>query len=146
MTRFAASEDITNFLQRNQYADQIGAMGMSAYADQTKSAAEQDAHVAMGGIQASHIAEEGRLARKFGRQIASQNRGSFLTNAAIDGFGNILGGAIRGGHFGGYGGTGSTGGVGDTFRVGDVSKYGDVVQNPMDSFRAAGITGPIGMY
>ena len=99
MTRFAGHSDITNFLQRNQYADQIGAAGMSAYADQAIGGFEQDAHVAMGGIQASNIAERGRLRRKFGGQIASQNRGAFLRDAAIDGVGNILGGAIRGGTF-----------------------------------------------
>jgi glutamine synthetase len=34
MTRFAGHSDITNFLQRNQFADKVGAAGMSAYADQ----------------------------------------------------------------------------------------------------------------
>ena len=145
MTRFAGHSDITNFLQRNQYADKVGAAGMSAYADQAIGGFLQDATVATGGMKADQLAEIGKIRRKAGRQIASQNASSMLTNSLISGIGSLAGGAIRGGHFGGYGGTGSTGGVGDTFRVGDVSKYGDVVQNPMDSFRGLSGTGPIMM-
>jgi hypothetical protein len=47
------------------------------------------------------------------------------------------------GAFGKAGGFGSTGGSGSTFTPSSVSKYGDTVTNPMDSFRSAGITGPI---
>ena len=146
MTRFAASADITNFLQRNQFADKVGAAGMSAYSDQAIGGIFQDAAVTKGGMKTDQLSEIGKIRRKAGASITSQNASSMLTNSAITGIGSVAGGAIRGGHFDGYGGTGSTGGVGDTFRVGDVSKYGDVVQNPMDSFRAAGITGPIRMY
>lgn len=146
MTRFAGHSDITNFLQRNQYADKVGAAGMSAYADQAIGGFLQDAHVTTAGMKADQLAEIGKIRRKAGGQIASQNASSAITNSLISAVGSLAGGAIRGGQSGGYGGTGSTGGVGDTFRVGDVSKYGDVVQNPMDSIRAAGITGPIGMY
>lgn len=145
MTRFAGHSDITNFLQRNQFADKVGAAGMSAYADQAIGGFLQDAAVAAGGMKTDQLSEIGKIRRKAGATMASQDASSMLTNSLISGVGSLVGGAIKGGHFSGYGGTGSTGGVGDTFRVGDVSKYGDVVQNPMDSFRGLSGTGPIMM-
>ena len=104
MTRFAGHSDITNFLQRNQYADKVGAAGMSAYADQAIGGFLQDATVATGGMKADQLAEIGKIRRKAGRQIASQNASSMLTNSLISGIGSLAGGAIRGGHFGGFGG------------------------------------------
>ena len=99
MTRFAGHSDITNFLQRNQYADKVGAAGMSAYADQAIGGFLQDAHVTTGGMKANLLEEIGKARRKTGGQIASQNASSMLTNSLISGVGSLAGGAIRGGHF-----------------------------------------------
>jgi hypothetical protein len=59
----------------------------------------------------------------------------------MQGIGQIGGAAL--GAFGTFNTTGSTGGFGNTFNSSSTSKFGDSVSNPMDSFRAAGITGPI---
>ena len=54
-----------------------------------------------------------------------------------------VGGSFLGTFGNSYGGFGSTGGTGNTFTPSSISKYGDAVQNPMESFRNLGITGPI---
>jgi len=104
MTRFAGHSDITNFLQRNQFADKVGAAGMSAYADQTIGGFLQDAAVAAGGMKTDQLSEIGKIRRKAGATMASQDASSMLTNSLISGAGSLVGGAIRGGHFGGFGG------------------------------------------
>ena len=99
MTRFAGHSDITNFLQRNQFADKVGAAGMSAYADQAIGGFLQDATVTTGGMKADQLAEIGKIRRKAGATMASQDASSMLTNSVISGIGSLAGGAIRGGHF-----------------------------------------------
>jgi len=100
MTRFAGHSDITNFLQRNQFADKVGAAGMNAYADQAIGGFLQDAAVTAGGMKTDQLSEIGKIRRKAGASIASQNASSMLTNSLISGVGSLVGGAIRGGHFG----------------------------------------------
>ena len=99
MTRFAGHSDITNFLQRNQYADKVGAAGMSAYADQAIGGFLQDAAVAAGGMKTDQLSEIGKIRRKAGATMASQDASSMLTNSLISGIGSLAGGAIRGGLF-----------------------------------------------
>ena len=99
MTRFAGHSDITNFLQRNQFADKVGAAGMNAYADQAIGGFLQDAHVTTGGMKADQLAEIGKIRRRAGATMASQDASSMLTNSLISGAGSLMGGAIRGGHF-----------------------------------------------
>jgi hypothetical protein len=104
MTRFAGHSDITNFLQRNQFADKVGAAGMNAYADQAIGGFLQDAHVTTGGMKADQLAEIGKIRRRAGATMTSQDSSSMLTNSLISGVGSLVGGGIRGGHFGGGGG------------------------------------------
>ena len=104
MTRFAGHSDITNFLQRNQIADKVGAAGMSAYADQAIGGFLQDAAVTAGGMKTDQLSEIGKIRRKAGATMASQDASSMITNSLISGLGSAVGGAIRGGHFGGFGG------------------------------------------
>ena len=104
MTRYRGHSDITNFIQRNQFADKVGAAGMSAYADQAIGGIFQDAAVTKGGMKKDQLAEIGKIQRKAGAAMASQDASSMLTNSVISGIGSLAGGAIRGGHFGGFGG------------------------------------------
>ena len=99
MTRFAASADITNFLQRNQIADKVGAAGMSAYADQAIGGFLQDAAVTSSGMKADQLSEIGKIRRKAGASMASQDASSMITNSLISGIGSLAGGAIKGGYF-----------------------------------------------
>jgi len=127
MTRFAGHSDITNFLQRNQFADKVGAAGMSAYADQAIGGFLQDAAVTRGGMKADQLAEIGKIRRKAGATMASQDASSMLTNSLISGIGSLAGGAIRGGHFGGGGGAiipkSGFGSFGDAGSIGSISGY-----------------------
>ena len=104
MSRFAASADITNFLQRSQYADQVGAAGVNADAMNRIAGILQDATVTAGGMKKNQIADLGKIHRKAGATMASQDASSMITNSLISGLGSAVGGAIRGGHFGGFGG------------------------------------------
>ena len=104
MTRYRGHSDITNFIQRNSYADQVGAAGLSGDADKRIAGFLQDAAVTKGGMKTDQLSEIGKIRRKAGATMASQDASSMLTNSLISGAGSLVGGAIRGGHFGGFGG------------------------------------------
>ena len=121
----------------------------------TQNSAARDAQEQIAGYQST--AKVGGIgARQLGETMgasavgaAQANLAGAQANAQMMSTLGSLGGSLIGGLGnlgGGYGGFGSTGGAGDTFNMNSVSKYGDAVQNPMDSFRRAGITGPIYTY
>ena len=89
------------------------------------------------GIAAAGKAEAAKISGEAEAALA-QAKGQASMMSSL---GQIGGAAI--GAFGKFGGTGSTGGFGNTFNASSTSKFGDSVSNPMDSFRDAGITGPI---
>ena len=104
MTRYRGHAVITNFIQRDQFADKVNAAAMNANADQTIGGFLQDALVTTGGMKTDQLSEIGKIRRRAGATMASQDASSMLTNSLISGVGSLVGGGIKGGHFGGGGG------------------------------------------
>lgn len=140
MTRFAGSA-VENYLGGGP---NMGALTQNAAVNDTK-------QVISGYKSVADIGSTGaqQLGSTLGQEAvgaAQENLASAQAQAQMMSSIGKLGGSLIGGLGGGYGGFGSTGGSGSTtFNASSVSKYGDAVQNPMDSFRSAGITGPIYM-
>ena len=112
MTRFAGHKDITNFINRNQYADKIGAAGVNAYADQTAMNFDAEAATTNAGVMGEAriaMAESDAKAIRAGGAAQAQ---SSLMSAGLSGLSSIAGGAFSGGQFD-YGQTriGAGGGV-----------------------------------
>lgn len=123
MTRFAGHKDITNFVQRNQFADKIGAAGMNAYADQTAMNFDAERATVNAGVMGEArvaMAEQDAKAIKAGAQAQSQ---AGMVDSALGAVGTIAGGLSRsgGGGLGGYNGSnfGTFGGSG----TGSISGY-----------------------
>ena len=98
MTRFAGHKDITNFVQRNQFADKIGAAGMNAYADQTAMNFDAERATVNAGVMGEArvaMAEQDAKAIKAGAQAQAQ---AGMVNSISSGIGTIAGGLYKGGH------------------------------------------------
>ena len=121
MTRFAGRPDISEFIQRNQYADKIGAAGMNAYADQTSAGFRQDAAVENAGIMGEARVEAAKhraSAIKAGGQAAGQQS---MMSGIFGGIGSLAGSMFSGGSSFGSDPVGSQGnplGLGGRFREG----------------------------
>ena len=124
MTRFAGHKDITNFVQRNQFADKIGAAGMNAYADQTAMNFDAERATVNAGVMGEArvaMAEQDAKAIKAGAQAQAQ---SSLIGAGLSGLSSIAGGAFGGGGGGGLGGyNGSNFGTFGGSGTGSISGY-----------------------
>ena len=99
MTRFAGHKDITNFINRNQYADKIGAAGVNAYADQTAMNFDAEAATTNAGVMGEAriaMAESDAKAIRAGGAAQAQ---SSLMSAGLSGLSSIAGGAFKGGMF-----------------------------------------------
>ena len=142
--RFAGSNpQLTSFMSQSPRFDQIGDTAQNAQSAKRQTAMATEAETAGAGLNSMAMIEKA----KFDAEATRAQGQAQATATTWQGFGNMMG-SIAGGVGsmnlgGGSGGFGSTGGSGSTFTPSSVSKYGDAVTNPMDSFRSAGITGPI---
>ena len=142
MSRYAGSAlgvDITDFMGQGP---DFGGLGNQALVDNAKNYGLGE--VLNGKINGAIMNAEAQVAaaKELGKaQLAG-------TPGAMDGIARMapsIAGMIDFGGGGGgnpVGGFGSTG-FGNTFNAGSIGKYGTPVTDPMESFRAAGITGPI---